>query len=76
MSEAYGHKWSVLVPVFALMVFTFASAVAKDLQTLMITRFFAGVFGCAPSATLAACWRISRPATKEVLRFLPGGWPL
>jgi len=30
------------------MIFSFASAVSKDLQTLFITRLFAGVFGCAP----------------------------
>jgi MFS family permease len=48
MSEAYGRKPSVLIPIFGLMIFSFASAVAKDFQTLAITRFFGGVFGCAP----------------------------
>ena len=46
------------------MVFSFASAVSKDLQTLLITRFFAGVFGCAPlsnvGGVLADIWPASQ----------------
>lgn len=48
MSEAYGRRVAALVPVFALMVFSFATGAAKDMQTILITRFFAGVFGCSP----------------------------
>lgn len=48
MSEAYGRKISVLVPVFGLMLFTFACGSAKDVQTILISRFFGGVFGSAP----------------------------
>ncbi|KAF2802354.1 MFS general substrate transporter [Mytilinidion resinicola] len=48
MSEAYGRKPSVLIPLFGLALFSFASATAKDIQTLFITRFFGGVFGSAP----------------------------
>lgn len=60
MSEAYGRKPSVLIPIFGLMVFSFATAAAKDIQTILITRFFAGVFGCAPlsnvGGVLADVW--------------------
>lgn len=60
MSEAYGRKPSVLIPIFGLMVFSFASAVAKDLQTLLISRFLGGVFGGAPlsnvGGVLADIW--------------------
>jgi MFS family permease len=48
MSEAYGRKLSILVPVFGLTLFSFASATSKDIQTLLITRFFGGVFAGAP----------------------------
>ncbi|KAF2798597.1 MFS general substrate transporter [Melanomma pulvis-pyrius CBS 109.77] len=48
MSEAYGRKVSILLPVFGLMIFSIASAVAKDVQTIIISRFFGGVFGGAP----------------------------
>lgn len=42
------------------MTFAFASATAKDIQTLLITRFFAGVFASAPlsnvGGVLADIW--------------------
>ncbi|KAF2108573.1 major facilitator superfamily domain-containing protein, partial [Lophiotrema nucula] len=60
MSEAFGRKLSVVLPMSALMIFSFASATAKDLQTLLITRFFGGVFGSAPicngGGVLADIW--------------------
>lgn len=47
-SEAFGRKPSILIPLFALCLFSFATATAKDIQTVLITRFFGGVFGSAP----------------------------
>lgn len=48
LSELYGRKPAVLLPYFVAAIFSFATAAAKDLQTIMITRFFAGFFGSAP----------------------------
>ena len=48
LSEVYGRKTAVLGPYFFAAVFIFGSATAKDIQTVMITRFFAGFFGSAP----------------------------
>ncbi|EKG14026.1 Major facilitator superfamily [Macrophomina phaseolina MS6] len=48
LSEVYGRKPAVLAPYFISAVFAFGTATAKDIQTIMITRFFAGVFGSAP----------------------------
>ncbi|KAM0492639.1 hypothetical protein ACHAP8_009817 [Fusarium lateritium] len=42
LSEVYGRRQAVLIPMFIALCFSFASAVAKDFQTLMITR---GVLG-------------------------------
>jgi MFS family permease len=60
MSEAYGRKPSILIPVFGLTIFSFATATAKDIRTVIITRFFAGVFGGAPlsnvGGVLADIW--------------------
>ncbi len=47
-SELYGRKWSVLIPCFLATVFSFGTATAKDIQTILITRFFTGFFGSAP----------------------------
>jgi multidrug resistance protein len=48
LSEIYGRKSAVLVPYFIAAVFSFGTATAKDIQTVLITRFFAGFFGSAP----------------------------
>lgn len=48
LSEVYGRKLAVLVPMFVSACFCFGTAAAKDLQTVMITRFFAGFFSSAP----------------------------
>ncbi|KAJ5637562.1 hypothetical protein N7490_007441 [Penicillium lividum] len=48
LSEVYGRKPAVLVPYFIAAIMMFGTAVAKDVQTIMLTRFFAGFFGSAP----------------------------
>ncbi|KAL9580053.1 MAG: hypothetical protein Q9212_004722 [Teloschistes hypoglaucus] len=48
LSEVYGRKPAVLAPYFLAAVFSFGTATAKDIQTIIITRFFAGFFGSAP----------------------------
>ncbi|KAM3447217.1 hypothetical protein MY3296_008953 [Beauveria thailandica] len=47
LSEVYGRKW-VVMPYFIAAVFSFGTATAKDIQTVLITRFFTGFFGSAP----------------------------
>ncbi|RQM05778.1 hypothetical protein DH86_00004153, partial [Scytalidium sp. 3C] len=60
LSEVYGRKWVVVVPYFIAAIFSFGTATAKDIQTVLITRFFAGFFGSAPVANtggvLADIW--------------------
>jgi multidrug resistance protein len=48
LSEIYGRKTVVLAPYFVAVCFTFGTATAKDIQTVLITRFFTGFFGSAP----------------------------
>lgn len=48
LSELYGRKPAVLPPYFIAMIMSFGTATAKDLQTLMLMRFFTGFFGSAP----------------------------
>ena len=48
LSEVYGRRIAVLVPVFIAICFSFGSATAKDFQTLMLTRFFGAFFASAP----------------------------
>ena len=53
-SELYGRKPPILISSFGFSIFCIAVAVAKDLQTVMLCRFFGGLFGSAPLAIVAA----------------------
>jgi len=48
LSEVYGRRLAVLTPMFIAICFSFGSAVSKDFQTLMTTRFFGAFFASAP----------------------------
>ena len=48
LSEVYGRRIAVLVPMFVAVCFSFGSAAAKDFQTLMLTRFWGAFFASAP----------------------------
>ncbi|KAK2873936.1 hypothetical protein FQN49_001987 [Arthroderma sp. PD_2] len=48
LSEIYGRKPAVMIPYFIAVVFSFATATAKDIQTVLLSRFFCGFFGAAP----------------------------
>jgi hypothetical protein len=48
LSEIHGRKYVVLGPYMIAAIFAFASGAAKDMQTLLISRFFTGFFASAP----------------------------
>lgn len=48
LSELYGRKQAVLLPTVASMIFSFGAGAGKDIQTVIICRFFQGFFGSAP----------------------------
>ncbi|KAI6805296.1 MFS general substrate transporter [Hortaea werneckii] len=48
LSEVYGRKPAVLIPTFVSAIFAFGGGAAKDIQTILICRFFQGLFGSAP----------------------------
>ncbi|KAI5458753.1 major facilitator superfamily domain-containing protein [Mariannaea sp. PMI_226] len=48
LSEVYGRRIAVLIPMFVAVCFSFGSATAKDFQTLMLTRFWGAFFASAP----------------------------
>jgi DHA1 family multidrug resistance protein-like MFS transporter len=54
LSELKGRRLPLVVAMFGFSIFNIANAVAKDLQTVLITRFFAGFFGACPLAVVAA----------------------
>ena len=53
-SELYGRKWPLLTSSFGFSIFSIAVAVAKDIQTIFISRFFSGFFGACPLTCVGA----------------------
>lgn len=56
LSELQGRKLPLVLGSFGFSVFAVAVAVAKDVQTVMISRFFMGVFGSSPLVVVAAMY--------------------
>ncbi|KAI2968232.1 hypothetical protein CBS147323_4424 [Aspergillus niger] len=54
LSELKGRKPPIVLAMLGFGIFNTGVAVAKDLQTIMICRFFCGVFGSCPLAVVAA----------------------
>jgi DHA1 family multidrug resistance protein-like MFS transporter len=54
MSELYGRRPPIVIAAFGFSIFSTAVAVGKDLQTVLICRFFADIFGSCPLAVVAA----------------------
>ncbi|PWY84775.1 MFS general substrate transporter [Aspergillus heteromorphus CBS 117.55] len=54
LSELKGRRLPIIIAMLGFGIFNTAVAVAKDLQTIMICRFFCGIFGSSPLAVVAA----------------------
>ncbi|KAJ5893702.1 MFS general substrate transporter [Penicillium taxi] len=54
LSELKGRRPGIVVAMLGFGIFNTAVAVSKDIQTLLICRFFCGVFGSSPLAVVAA----------------------
>lgn len=53
-SELWGRRWLLVLGFFGFSVFTIACATAKDTQTLMLCRFFSGLFAASPVTLVPA----------------------
>ncbi|QLG73472.1 hypothetical protein HG535_0E05560 [Zygotorulaspora mrakii] len=56
LSEIYGRRGVLCIAAFGYAIFQFAVATGKDLQTIMICRFFGGLIGAAPMAVVPAAF--------------------
>ncbi|KAI9678145.1 MAG: hypothetical protein M1817_006089 [Caeruleum heppii] len=54
LSELKGRRLPLVISMFGFTLFQFAVATAKDLQTVLLCRFFGGLFGACPLAVVAA----------------------
>ncbi|KAE8143153.1 major facilitator superfamily domain-containing protein [Aspergillus pseudotamarii] len=53
-SELIGRRWPLSVGLFGCGIFSIACATAKDVQTIMLSRFFAGLFAASPISIVPA----------------------
>ena len=53
-SELKGRRMPLLLGMFGFSVFQVAVAAAKDMQTVLVARFFGGVFASCPIAVVGA----------------------
>ncbi|RDH32856.1 major facilitator superfamily domain-containing protein [Aspergillus welwitschiae] len=54
ISELFGRRWSMLPAVFILGLFSIGTATSKNTASVLITRYFAGLFGSAPVSNVSA----------------------
>ena len=53
-SELRGRRLPIIISMLGFGIFNTGVATGKDIQTVMICRFFAGIFGSCPLAVVAA----------------------
>jgi MFS transporter, DHA1 family, multidrug resistance protein len=56
LSEIYGRRNPLMFGMLAFIIFQIPVAVATNLQTIFVCRFFAGAFGSAPLAIVAGMY--------------------
>ena len=54
LSELRGRRLPICIGMFGFTLFQAAAATGKDLQTVLLSRFFGGLFGACPLAVVAA----------------------
>jgi len=54
LSELRGRRLPLVISMFGFSIFQVAVATGKDLQTVLLCRFFGGLFGACPLAVVAA----------------------
>ncbi|KAI7273965.1 MFS general substrate transporter [Hortaea werneckii] len=56
LSELYGRRNPLMAGMIGFIVFQIPVAVASNIQTIMVCRFFGGAFGSAPLAIVAGAY--------------------
>ncbi|KAL1296592.1 hypothetical protein AAFC00_000087 [Neodothiora populina] len=54
VSEIWGRRWSMIPAMVGLGLFSIGTAVSTNAQSIIICRFFSGVFGSAPVSNVSA----------------------
>ncbi|KAJ6260346.1 Major facilitator superfamily multidrug transporter [Drechslerella dactyloides] len=56
LSELYGRRLPIIIAQFGFAIFQIAVAAGKDLQTVIICRFFGGLFAACPLAVVGGAF--------------------
>jgi MFS family permease len=71
LSESHGRKFAYMLSIPLFAIFTLAAGFSQNIWTLIILRFFAGLFGSPPlsvgAGTLADTWRFEERALATAL---------
>ncbi|KAL7941179.1 major facilitator superfamily domain-containing protein [Trichoderma barbatum] len=54
LSELWGRRVSLISPMFAVGLFSIGTATSKNIQSVLVTRFFAGLFASSPVSNVGA----------------------
>lgn len=54
VSEIWGRRWSMLPALVGLALFSIGTATSQNAQSIIICRFFSGLFGSAPVSNVSA----------------------
>lgn len=54
VSEIWGRRWSMIPALVGLGLFSIGTAVSSNAQSIIICRFFSGLFGSAPVSNVSA----------------------
>lgn len=81
LCEQLGRKQPIVIGLFLYTCFEFATATCKDIQTLMICRFFSGATGASPLTIVPAAigdfWEVSyRGSAVSCFAFAVFGGPM
>lgn len=66
-SEVLGRKYPLSVGVFLFAIFSIPIAVAKNVATIFVCRFFCGTFAAAPLAIVRFSAPTFRPSLRDIL---------
>ena len=62
LSELKGRRLPLVIAMFGFSIFQVATATGKDLQTVLISRFWGGFFGASPLSVVVSTttsWKIA-----------------